>query len=181
MKHALLILIALGLTSATLAPAVMAEDAPASQPAAKEPVAYAKLKAVLPETFVGLKRTNASGSKSSFGAMKLSQADGTYGEGDKTASISIIDYGAMPGMLDGLTAWSKMEIDNDSDTESTKTTKVGTYPAMETFRKEAKDADVTIAVGSRFLVTVKSTGAPLDDVRKELAKLDLKAVEAAGK
>lgn len=181
MKQVLFGLVVLGLTSATLAPVTFAEDAPASQPAAKEPVPYAKLKAALPETFVGLKRANASGSKSAFGEMKMSQAEANYGENEKTATITIIDYGAMPSMMEGMTAWSKMQIDNDSDTESSKTTKIGPYPALESFRKEPKTTEVTISVGARFLVSVRINGVPLEEARAALAKLDLKQVEEAGK
>ncbi|MGC4033983.1 MAG: hypothetical protein QM754_20065 [Tepidisphaeraceae bacterium] len=167
--------------TANVLPAV-AQDAPAaSQPAKKDPVAYAKLKEAIPDKFAGIKRESISGSKTAFGEMKLSQAEANYSEGDKTANITIIDYAAMPGMLDGLAAWAKMEIDNDSDTESTKTIKLNGFPALETFRKEAKEMETVVSVSSRFLVTLKVTGQSAEEARKAIAAFDLKKIEAAGK
>ena len=185
MRTLLLSGIVAGLAGSFIAPATWAEDAPASQPVAKEPVAFAKLKAVLPEKFLDLARKHAAGSKTGMAGMKMSQAEGNYGgeeaDAGKSGNISIIDYGGVPGMWEGLAAFTKMELDNDSDTESSKTTKFAGYPAMENFTKASKHSQITIAVANRFLVSVTSEGIPLETVRAAVEKLDFKAMEAAAK
>lgn len=151
-----------------------AQDASTKAPV--EPVDYKKLKELLPATLGGLKRADAEGSKQSVGDIKLSQVRGTYNEDGKdgSGSVSIMDYGAMPGMAEGLSPWMNVEVDNESDTEYTKTVKVGDYKGMETYNKESKSGSLTLVVGKRFLLQVE-----INDLGPEVLQDTVKAMKLA--
>ena len=86
------------------------------------------------------------------------------------------DYAATQGMTEAMAAWSKMEIDRESDTGYEKTTKVGDYPALETYQNDGKSGQLQVFVADRFIVQVTTTNVPADQLKKigeelKLAKL----------
>jgi hypothetical protein len=146
-----------------------ADDNATTQPA-KEPVDYKKLKELLPDTLVDLKRTDAKGQKIATGEFKISQAQGTYGpkEGDNppTIDLQIVDYGAAPGVAEGMAVWAKLDIDQESDSGYEKTTKIGGYPALIQFQNDGKHGTLQIFVADQFLVTVESHNLADDQFKK---------------
>lgn len=186
-----LLSIVLGAAAFAAPPFVVAQDAPAGgdakkpeQPAVKDPVDFKKLKELLPDTVAGLKRSNAEGSKQGMAGMKLSQAQGTYSEEgkDQNATVTINDYGAMPGMLEGMSGWMNMEIDNDSDTQSSKTLTINGYKAYEEYNKQDKSGHIIVVVGNRFWVEVQvNSGIDADALKATAESLKLKELEALGK
>ena len=168
---------------------VLAQEAPTTQegsaekPKAAEATDFKKLKELLPETVASLKRSGAEGSKQSVGEMKISQARGTYGEEDKeaNASVTIIDYGAMPGMANSVAPWQTLEIDNESDNDYSRTVTINGYKAIENYNKESKSGSLMLMVGSRFMVTIEINSLPADTLKKAGETLKLKELEALAK
>jgi len=162
---------------------VALQFARADQPATKptEPVDFRKLKEALPAELLGIKRTDASGEKNAMGNVKMSHAHGAYvkdadKEGAPRIEVDITDYAATQGMTEAMAAWSKMEIDRESDTGYEKTTKVGDYPALETYQNDGKSGQLQVFVADRFIVQVTTTNVPADQLKKigeelKLAKL----------
>lgn len=166
MKHARFNLVML-IIAATLQIAV-AQNA-TTQPAG--PVDFRKLKEALPAELNGIKRTEANGEKTAMGEFKLSMARGTYvndanADDSPRIEVTITDYGATKGMVEAFAAWSKMEIDRESDGGYEKTTKIGEYPAFETYQNEGKSGQLQVYVAGRFIVQVQTTNVPAEQLKK---------------
>ena len=160
--------------------AIANEDpAPATQPAA-DTVDYHKLKDILPDAVAGLKRKNAEGTKQAMGEVKMSQADGTYSEDGKdgNAKITIMDYGAMPGMAAGMAPWASMDIDNDSDTEYTKSVTISGIKGLETYNKTNKNGSLVLMVGGRFLVSIEVNTLPSETLKAAAEAMKLSDLAA---
>jgi hypothetical protein len=174
-RTSLALVAALSLSTPAFFPTVArAEDAPASQPAKKPVVDYKKLKELLPESLGDVKRAKTEGQKSSFGDQSVSTATGTYGDSDAenapTGTLSYIDYGStevgagIAGMID---------IDQESDDEWTKTTKIGDYKALLNYNKKDKHGTVQTAVGSRIIVSLELRGVSEEQFKKAADELPL--------
>jgi hypothetical protein len=146
-------------------------------------VDYKKLKEQLPETLGGIKRTEASGQKTGLGDFKVSQAHGTYvkdKEKDDSPRIElqIQDFGGNKQMIEGLSYWTKLEMDKEGDDGFQKTLKIQDYPAMQEYRNEGKSGTLTLLVGERFFVTVNTTNLTADEFKKLGDELKLKDLAA---
>ncbi|MDP9177077.1 MAG: transposase [Gemmatimonadota bacterium] len=140
-----------------------------------ETVNYQELKALLPESLPGMKRTNATGEKSSAMGMQISHAEGRYSSDDGNSStIKITDIGSMTGLA-GMTAyaWAKVDVDRESDTGYEKTTTHGGYKAHEKYDTQNKSGEISVLVGDRFVVEVDGRGIDMDAIKSTLGKVDL--------
>ncbi len=148
-----------------------------------EPLDFRKLKEFLPAKVGEIARSEAKGQKFSVGEGKISQAEGDYhADGnDATAQVVIFDYGAMPDMVAGMTSWTKMEIDNESDDEYTKTVTYGTYRGLETYNTKEKHGTLQLLVGDRFLVSVTLNGIDPAEFGKTIEAMKLADLVAVAK
>jgi hypothetical protein len=140
-----------------------------------ETVNYQELKALLPESLPGMKRTDATGEKSSAMGMQISNAEGRYSSDDgNSATIKITDIGSMTGLA-GMTAyaWAKVDVDRESDTGYEKTTTFNGYKAHEKYDKQNKSGEISVLVGDRFVVEVDGRGVDMDAIKSNLGKVDL--------
>ena len=140
-----------------------------------ETVSYQELKALLPESLPGMKRTDATGEKSSAMGMQVSNAEGRYRSDEgSSATIKITDIGSMTGLA-GMTAyaWAKVDIDRESDTGYEKTTTFNGYKAHEKYDKQNKSGEISVLVGDRFVVEVDGRGVDIDAIKSTLGKVDL--------
>ena len=140
-----------------------------------ETVSYQELKALLPESLPGMKRTDATGEKSSAMGMQVSNAEGRYSSDDgSSTTIKITDIGSMTGLA-GMTAyaWAKVDIDRESDTGYEKTTSFNGYKAHEKYDKSSKSGEISVLVGDRFIVEVDGSNVDMDAIKSTLGKVDL--------
>jgi hypothetical protein len=164
----------------TSAIALAAEEEPASQPAT---VDWRKLKDWLPTELAGLQRTQATGEKNRVGDFVMSTASATFQkdsdqENAPRLNLQVIDYTGAPAMAQGMAAWSMMQIDNESDAGYEKTTKVGGFPAMETFQNEGKHGNVMILVAGTMIVTIDTDGMSPEEMRQAAEALPLDKLAA---
>ena len=140
-----------------------------------ETVSYQELKALLPESLPGMKRTDATGEKSSAMGMQVSNAEGRYSSDDgSSTTIKITDIGSMTGLA-GMTAyaWAKVDIDRESDNGYEKTTTFNGYKAHEKYDKPSKSGEISVLVGDRFVVEVDGRNVDMDAIKSTLGKVDL--------
>ena len=140
-----------------------------------EPVNFRELKALLPETLPGFKRTSATGEKAGAMGMVVSHADGEYsGEGGAHLSVKITDIGNVTGPLGlGLAGWAMVEIDRETETGYEKSTVLGGNKAFEKYDTRSKRGEVNVLVGNRFVVEVKGRDVKVEDIKAVAGKLDL--------
>ena len=178
-------LVALAIVATSAVSVVRAEDEKpaASQPAKVAPVDYKKLKEVMPAELHGIKRSSNEGQRTALGDFAMSQATAEYqkadaGENDPRITIELTDYSGATGMAEGLTAWSKLEIDKDSDSGFERTTKIKNCPAMETYQNDGKSGEIQVWVGGHFLLNVKTTNLSADDFKKLADSLPIEKIAA---
>jgi hypothetical protein len=140
-----------------------------------EPVNFRELKALLPETLPGFKRTSATGEKAGAMGMIVSHADGEYsGDGGAHLSVKITDIGNVTGPLGlGLAGWAMVEIDRETETGYEKSTVLGGNKAFEKYDSRSKHGEVNVLVGNRFVVEVKGRDVKVEDIKAVAGKLDL--------
>jgi hypothetical protein len=140
-----------------------------------EPVNFRELKALLPETLPGFKRTSATGEKAGAMGMVVSHADGEYsGEGGAHLSVKITDIGNVTGPLGlGLAGWAMVEVDRETETGYEKSTVLGGNKAFEKYDSRSKRGEVNVLVGNRFVVEVKGRDLKMEDMKAVAGKLDL--------
>ncbi|CAN5615918.1 hypothetical protein BH09PLA1_BH09PLA1_31200 [soil metagenome] len=148
-----------------------------------EPVDFRKLKEALPAELLSIKRTEASGEKNSMGGFKISQARGTYtqdadAENAPRIEVTITDYSGTQGIAGAMAAWAQNEIDRESDSGYERTTKVGDYPAYETYQNESKAGQFQVFVDGRFIIQVDTTNVPAEQLKKLGEELHLEKLAA---
>ena len=178
-------LIALVTVAACSVSLVRADDEKpaASQPAKVPPVDYKKLKEVMPAELAGVKRSNNEGQKTGIGEFVMTQATAEYqkqdpGENDPKITVELIDYVSATGMAEAMTAWSKMEIDKDSDNGFERTTKVKGQPGFEQYTNDNKSGQLQVWVNGRFYLNVQTTNLSAEDFKKLADSLPIEKIAA---
>lgn len=164
--------------------AMQQEGEQEQQPKASEPLPYAQLKSWLPETLGNLKRIEARGEKVSLGEMKYTTAEGDYGiEGDNeneeappSAMIVVMDWSATPTTAQAASFWasSEIEIDNESDTQYSKTLKIEGMPAYVDYNKEYQSGEINVLVGKATIVRLAVENVPDEQFQAMYQQLNLK-------
>lgn len=140
-----------------------------------ETVDYKELKALLPESLGSMRRTDASGEKSSAMGMQISHAEGRYRSDEgSSATVKITDIGSMTGLA-GMTAyaWARADVDREGDTGYEKTSTFNGYKSHEKYDKQNKSGEISVLVGDRFVVEVDGNNIDMDAMKSALGKVDL--------
>jgi outer membrane murein-binding lipoprotein Lpp len=138
---------------------------------------FRALKALLPESLPGMKRTEAKGEKVAFGGFGGSFAEGTYHDDkDGDVSIKISDMGGIGAMASA--AWTLVEIDSEQDNRYEKTTKISGFKAHETYDKSSKSGQIDIAVPDSIIIEVRGNNVSMDVIKGAVAKMDLAKLAA---
>lgn len=144
-------------------------------------VAGATLKALLPETLAGMKRTSATAEKNQMMGVDMSHAEGEY-EGQEGTSISlqITDVGNLSGpMKMGMTGWTLAQYDRQTDTGYEKTSTYSGFKGVEEYDNESKSGTIRVFVPERFIVELNGNGVTMDTLKQALSQVDLKKVASA--
>lgn len=145
-----------------------------------ETVDYKVLKEMLPQEVGGMRRTEATGEKTSAMGMQISNANGQY-RNDQGASmtIKITDIGSMTGLA-GMAAyaWAATEVDRESDTGYEKTSNFNGYKSHEKWDKSSKSGEISVLVGNRFVAEVDGNNVEMDALKDALSKVNLKKLDS---
>jgi hypothetical protein len=165
-----------------LASVTFAEEKPAAKSPATQPVDYKTLKELLPSELAGIKRTESNGQRIKTGDFALSLVTATYskdsGDNPPSVELMITDYGANPSVGEGMASWSKLDLDQDSDDQHQYSLKVAGNPALMTYNKNDKSAQVLIWVHSRFFVQVTTTNIEEEPTKKAAESLPYDKLKA---
>ena len=144
-----------------------------------ETVDFRELKALLPASLAGMKRTNATGQKSTAMGMQISSAEGSYSSDDgKSVTLKIGDIGSMTGLA-GMAAyaWASTEVDSESDNGYEKTTRFKGFKAMEKYNKQSRSGELSVLVGGRFVVEADGSNIDMDSLKSALGNIDLRKLD----
>lgn len=172
---------AAGMQNAAAAMQKMAEAMQAKGGGA-ELVNFRELKALLPETLAGMKRTEASGEKAGFGGMVMAFGKARYkGEGGARLDLKMMDVGGMAApMVLGTLGLASVEIDKETENGYEKTGTFDGHKSFEKFNKSSKRSELKLLIGSRFIVEVDGHEVSMDDLKAAVKSIDLAKLEALG-
>jgi hypothetical protein len=143
-----------------------------------DPVAIDQLKVFVPESLAGLAKTSSSAEKNGIAGLMVSKAEARYGDGaGKTVTLEISDTGGVSGLI-GLASWAGMEGEKDDDSGTEKTQKVGGRLVHERSSKRGGSNEFGIVLGNRFIVSAKSSGVGVDELKTAVRGLDLAKLES---
>jgi hypothetical protein len=144
-----------------------------------EPVDFRELKALLPETLVGLKRTKSEGEKSAALGIASSKAGAQYGEeAGKRLELEIVDMGTLKGVGALALDWLGVSIDRESDDGYERTSMFEGCRMHEEFSKSSGRGATTLIVADRFIVKAEGTGLSAEEMRRAVAAVDRKKLES---
>ncbi len=148
----------------------------------KAAVDFRQLKAQLPESLAGLRRTNARGQKTGVMGANVTTAEGEYGEGDGSRlAVKITDLGAMGalGSLAGM-GWTASEIDSEGDEGYERTTEYGGNKGLEKYQTATRSGSVNILVAGRFMVEITGREITPEQLMTAALGVDLAALASLG-
>ena len=146
-----------------------------------EVVDFRELKALLPESFGDLKRTNAKGEKSGAMGFTISKAEADYNneEHSQSIDIEITDLAGASGFA-GLAAWgwAMADIDKETETGYEKTIKYKGHKAYEKYDNEYQNGSIEVLVSGRFMVSVSGNNVPMEMIKSSMDEIDFAQLES---
>lgn len=143
-----------------------------------EPVGIEQLKPLVPERFAGLARTSQSAEKGGMAGLQVSKAEARYGDGSgKEVELEVTDTGGAGGLM-ALAGWANVQGERESGGRVERTRKEGNRMVHEEFSKDGRDAEFTVVVGDRFVVSARGQSVPIDALRAGVGSLDLGKLES---
>ena len=146
-------------------------------------MAYKDLQAYLPEISGYTSEQGPKGSQMNTpGLGSWSQGEQEYANGDRRAEVSIMDYNAAHQAFAGLTAMYGLGMSMEDDEKRQGPVDMGIkgVGAYETIYKKEKRSELTLIVGDRFIINLKSEGENDESFLRSVAK-SMKLEELANK
>jgi len=145
-----------------------------------ETVDYKVLKDMLPADLAGMKRSEATGEKSSAMGMTISNAEGRYrNDAGSSMTVKVTDIGSMAGLAGmAMYAWASTDIDRETETGYEKTSTFNGFKSHEQYDKSSKSGELSALVGGRFAVEVQGYQVEMDAIKDAMTKINLKKLES---
>jgi hypothetical protein len=122
----------------------------------------------------------AEGSTAAMGNFKITHVERNYTAQDRNLKIEIVDGAFVQMVYAGFKMAMSFEIDTSE--EYVKKVTIKSYPGVEQYNYEDKDAKIMVLVADRFLVSLEQNNAEDTSKLKDIAaKLDLKGIAKLAK
>lgn len=141
--------------------------------ATKEVVNFRELKKLLPESMMGMERTEFSGEKAGAFGFNMSNAQAKYQEGDKRIEVNIVDVAGVSAAMMGMASWATIEVDRESNEGYERTTTIDGHKAFEKYNTRQKSGELNLIVSERFIVSLEGRNIEEGDLRKALDQLSI--------
>ncbi len=138
-----------------------------------KPLSLDQLKTLLPEEINGTKRSSFNANST----MGFAMGEATYQKEneDRELKLSIFDCAGEAGSgIYGMSYWTQMNMQQESDDGYVKTVNFNGDKAVETFKKGSNEASLTYVVNERLLVTLSGYNMSADEVKAIGENLKLK-------
>lgn len=120
---------------------------------------YKELQQYLPAAVSGYTPGELKGQSQKMSGMAFSSAERTFTKApDEEVEVSLIDYNGSNALYQGAAAMMGLGIEQEDDEHTVGPTavKIDGVKGMDTFYKKEGRAEMTLAVGGRFLLTLKA-------------------------
>jgi len=143
-----------------------------------EPLGVEQLKPLVPENFAGLPRTSLGTDKGGMPGLAMSKTEAKYGDGaGKSVELEVTDTGGAGGLM-GLAGWMNIQGEKETEGRIERTRREGSRMVHEEFSKRGRDAEYTVVLGDRFIVSARGEGVSIDALRSAVGSLDLGKLES---
>lgn len=137
-----------------------------------------QVKAFLPDTLLGLKRTSSSAQRSNAMGMQVTEAHAEYGDGNgRTLTLEVTDTGTAKGLMAMAGAMAPEE-ERSTDHGYEKTYTVDGRLTHEAWDDQSKSGEYSVVVGQRFTVKANGNAGNIDELKQAVASVDLGKLEA---
>jgi hypothetical protein len=136
-----------------------------------------QVKAFLPDTLLGLKRTSSSAQRTNAMGMQVTEAHAEYGDGNgRNLSLEVTDMGTAKGLMAMAGAMAPEE-ERTTDHGYEKTYTAGGRLTHESWDEQNKDGEYSVVVGQRFTVKANGNANSIDELKQAVASVDLGKLE----
>jgi hypothetical protein len=143
-----------------------------------EPVGIEQLKPLVPESLAGLPRTATSAEKGGMAGLQMSKAEARYDDGaGKEIELEVTDTGGAGGLV-GLAGWMNLQGEREANGRVERTRKEGNRMVHEEYSRQGGEAEFTVVLAERFVVSARGRGVPIDALRSAVGSLDLGKLES---
>lgn len=145
------------------------------------PVDFRELKALLPEKIAELKRTSASGEKTSAMGINISKAEADYRDDqtNKRIDVEITDLGSVSGLTAFASyGWYMTDIDKETEDGYEKTFIYKGHKGFEKYNNKYQDGEVSVLVAKRFIVELNGNNVSMDELKSALDLIDISKLES---
>lgn len=137
------------------------------------PLTLDQLKALLPETINGVKRSSFNANSTMGFAM--AEAEYRKEEDDRELKLAVFDCAGEAGSgIYGMSYWTKMNMQQESDDGYVKTVSFNGDKAVETYQKGSNETTLTYVAANRLLVTLTGHNMDINEVKAIGESLKLK-------
>jgi len=145
----------------------------------RTPVAPADLKALLPETLVGLTRADWESSGGTAGGVSIATAKARYGDGARRIELEITDPGTLAGIAAMIGQLATSERESAEHVE--KTYRSGRHMARERTERGSGDTEYTLSLDNGLIVEARGHGMDIAALKDAVKGLDLARLESIAK
>lgn len=143
-----------------------------------EALAPDRLKAFIPDSIGGLKRADLNVERNGAMGMQVSKADARYAdEAGHSVRLQVTDLGGAKGLM-ALAGFAGAEQDSETDHGYDKTYKSGDQWIHEKWDNSGRTGEYGVIVGGRFSVSAEGTAASIDDLKSDVASVNLSGLAA---
>lgn len=137
-----------------------------------------QVKGFLPETLLGLKRTNSSAQRSNAMGMQVTEAHAEYGDDNgRMVRLEVTDMGTAKGLM-AMAGAVAPEEERSTDHGYEKTYTADGRLTHEEWDSQSRSGEYSVVVGQRFTVKANGNAGSIDDLKEAVASVDLGKLEA---
>ncbi|MEO9078223.1 MAG: Yip1 family protein [Rhodanobacter sp.] len=143
-----------------------------------EALAPDQIKAFLPDSLDGFKRTSISAQRHGAMGMQVADASADYsGEHDQQITLEVSDTGGAKGLMAMASAMAP-EAEKETDHGYEKTYKSDGNLVHEEWDNQPKSGEYSVVVGQRFTVKAHGNVDSIDQLKKAVGSVDLRKLES---
>lgn len=144
-----------------------------------ESLAPERLKPFVPETLVGIARSDYSAERNTAMGMQISTAEASYtdADNDRSLRLEITDMGSAKGLM-AFAGWAAMQQERESDQGYEKSYRADGRLIHEKWDSNSQRGEYATVLGERFVVKVSGKADSMDVLKTALESVDLAGLDA---
>ncbi|MHB1272935.1 MAG: Yip1 family protein [Rhodanobacter sp.] len=143
-----------------------------------EALAPDQIKAFLPDSLGGLKRTSTSAQRNNAMGMQVSEATGEYsGDNGQHITLELTDTGGAKGFI-AMAAAMAPEEEKETDHGYEKTYTADGHMIHEEWNTQSKYGEYSVVLGKRFTVKANGNVDSIEQLKQAVASIDLGKLES---